>query len=85
MFFGLIWEEEDLPFLNRCQPFAAATDPNSDVRSRILQIFLTLKAKINSKQAYSRILLRVFFFFCTLFKKYSLNQKAFNQMLLQLP
>jgi hypothetical protein len=78
-------EEEDLPLLNRCQPLPTATHPYSDLHKRIQQTFKALKAKKNLKQAYPKILHRVFFFFCTLSRKYSLNQPAFSQMLLQFP
>jgi hypothetical protein len=39
----------------------------------------------NPKQAYSKILHQVFFFFCTVSRKYSLNQPAFSQMHLRFP
>jgi hypothetical protein len=81
----LILEEEDLPVPCRCQPLPTATYPNSDVQKRIQQTIRTLKAKNNSKQAYSKILHRVFFFFCTVSGKYSLNQPAFSQLRLQMP
>jgi hypothetical protein len=42
-----------------------------------LQTIQTPNQESNPKQAYPKIALRVFFFFCTLFRKYSLNQPAF--------
>jgi hypothetical protein len=78
-------EEEDLPFPTLFQPFSAATEPNSAFCNLNLQIPQTLKVKSNPKQAYPKMQLRVFFFYCTLFRKYNLNQLAFNQILLQFP
>jgi len=78
-------EEEELPFPSRCQPFPTATHPNSTIHNRNLQTIQALNNESNLKQAYSEILLRVFFFFCTVFKKYSLNQPAFSQLRLQFP
>jgi hypothetical protein len=66
-------------------PFPAATEPNSAFCNLNLQIQQTLKSKNNPKQAYPKKQLRVFFFFCTLFRKYSLNQPAFCQLLLHFP
>jgi hypothetical protein len=56
-------KEEDLPFLSRCQPLPAATNPNSDGHSRILQTPQTLNGKNNPKQAYPKMQLQLFFFF----------------------
>jgi hypothetical protein len=42
-------EEEDLPFLSRCQPFPAATNPNNTVQNRNLQTIQALNLKSNSK------------------------------------
>jgi hypothetical protein len=70
-------EEEDLPFPALFQPFPTATKPNSAFCNLNLQIQQTLKGKSNPKQAYPKMHLRVFFFFCTLFRKYNLNQLAF--------
>jgi hypothetical protein len=78
-------EEEDLPFLSRCPPFPAATEPNSDVHDRILQTFQALNSKSNQNKLTQKFLHQVFFFFCTLSKKHNLNQPAFSQRLLQLP
>jgi hypothetical protein len=42
-----------------------------------LQPIQALNKESNSKQAYPKMQLQVFFFFCTQFRKYSLNQPAF--------
>jgi len=60
-------EEEDLPFPSRCQPFPTATHPNSTEHNRTPQTIQAPKGKNNPKQAYPKMQLRVFFFFCTLF------------------
>jgi hypothetical protein len=85
VFPGAVLEEEDLPFSSRYQPLPTATHPNSTVLNRNPQTIQAPKAKSNPKQAYPKIHLRVFFFFCTVFRNYSLNQPAIYQMLLQSP